>query len=474
MRVAFALYGQVAGVIERTSARTSLRYLPEYIARPDATPLSVSMPVADVTYASRQVEAYLKGLLPDDEEVRDRWARRAGVRPGDTLGLLASIGLDVSGGAMLAPEDQIQDALTRPGHVVPASEADIAGHLRRLRQDAAAWRDDEEDEHWSLAGAQSKFTLARVGDGWGFAKGAAASTHIIKPGIGRIRAQAMTEHVTMRALSIAGLDTASTQLLTFEDQPAVVVERFDRLRTGSGHTIRVHQEDLVQAFALDPKRKYEADGGPGAGKVADLLRSVAAAEDVERFVRAVIANQVIGAPDAHSKNYGLLLAGRSVALAPLYDVATGLVPDGAGRLRYTKGAMSIGGERRFGDVERTHWERFGRVVGLRPEQVVSWVDELTTTLPAAFERAAQEVDGPDAEFIAAQVVPAVAAVAAQTAAGLSATRRSGGRLVTPFMATLGQPRAAAGVRRGGELTPAARAEHDVDLAAPADREENWG
>lgn len=475
MRLAFALYGRVAGVIERESHRTTLRYSTEYLDLRGPTPLSLSMPVSTTTYGTRYVDAYLRGLLPDHEEVRERWAKKAGVRPGNTLGLVAHVGMDVSGGAIFAPEDEIVDAMSRPGTLVPASDADVAERLRRVRQDDAAWQADEDDEHWSLAGAQSKFTLARTEKGWAFAEGSAPSTHIVKPGIGRIRAQALSEHVSMRALAIAGLSVAETQYLTFEDQDAIVVTRFDRREGRSGATVRVHQEDLIQAFALDPKRKYESDKGPGVQAIADLLRATADLASVERFVRAVIANQILGAPDAHGKNYGVLLIGPRASLTPLYDVATGMIPDAEGRLRWTKGAMSIGGERRFGDVERRNWEKLAAAVRLPAAQVIDWVDELTTSIPPAFEQAANEVDAPDADFLAGAVAKNIAVVAEQTRKGLSSTRRVGGRIVTPFLETLpGQGRVPAGVRAGGQFSANARAESDVDLAARDDQDEQWG
>lgn len=476
MRLAFALYGQVAGVIERDGGRTSLQYLREYLDRQNPTPLSLSMPLSATTYSDRVVEAYLRGLLPDHAEVRRRWARTAGVRLGNTLGLIAHVGLDVSGGAIFAPEDVIADAIERSGTLTSASDADIAAKLRRMRQDDAAWRDDDEEEHWSLAGAQSKFTLARTAGGWAFADGSAPSTHIVKPGIGRIRAQALSEHVSMRALAIAGLAVAETQYLTFEDQDALVVTRFDRRTAASGATVRVHQEDLIQAFAMDPVRQYESDGGPGVQRICDLLRTAADVASIERFARAVIANQILGAPDAHGKNYGLLLIGGSAVLAPVYDIATGLIPDAAGRLRYTKGAMSIGGERRFGDVERSNWEKFARVLGLSSAQVIDWVDELATAIPPAFEQAAAETDAPDSDFLAGAVAANVAAVAEQARSGLASTRRSNGRVVTPFMETLSgqQGRAPAGAR-GGQFTLAVPAESDVDLtSAGQDQDEPWG
>ncbi len=63
----------------------------------------------------------------------------------------------------------------------------------------------------------------------------------------------------------------------------------------------------------------------------------------------IFFNCLIGAPDAHAKNYSLILGnGRNAALAPMYDVASGLAYENLrrkGRL-----AMAIGGENRFGRV----------------------------------------------------------------------------------------------------------------------------
>lgn len=474
MRIAFSLYGQVAGIVEREGGRTRLSYLPEYRADPLATPLSLSMPVSPTTYTTRPVEAYLDGLLPDNKEVRARWARRAGVRPGNTLGLIAHVGMDVSGGAMFAREDEIVDAIERPGALVPASDAEIAARLRRVRRDDAAWQGDEEDEHWSLAGAQSKFTLALTPDGWAFPEGSAASTHIVKPGIGRIRAQALSEHVSMRALALAGLDVAATEHRTFEDQDAIVIARFDRSVRSEGPAARIHQEDVLQAFGMDPQRTYEADRGPGVKQIADLLRVAAGGASVERFARAVIANQIIGAPDAHGKNYGLLLIGPSTTLAPLYDVATGLIPDRTGLLRYTKGAMSVGGERRFGDVERENWMKFARALELPTAQVLDWVDELATSLPSAFRQAAAETTAPDSDFLAGVVADAVSAVAEQTRKGLTSTRRTHGRLITPFVRTLAGEPLRSSDRADEPPASAAGAPSVGDLPPSSDQDAPWG
>ncbi|WP_265520962.1 hypothetical protein [Oerskovia flava] len=69
----------------------------------------------------------------------------------------------------------------------------------------------------------------------------------------------------------------------------------------------------------------------------------------------------------------------------------------------------------------------------------------------------------------------IAAVTEQTRTGLSSTRPTGGRVVTPFVQPLpGQGRVPTGVRAGGRSTAAARAECGADLTAGSDEDDRWG
>lgn len=64
MRLAFALYGHVAGIIERDAGTTTLRYLREYQLLDNPTPLSLSMPVSDVTYRRDRSRHTSEGCSP--------------------------------------------------------------------------------------------------------------------------------------------------------------------------------------------------------------------------------------------------------------------------------------------------------------------------------------------------------------------------------------------------------------------------
>ena len=211
-----------------------------------------------------------------------------------------------------------------------------------------------------LAGAQPKIALLREGDRWGRPIGRTPTTHILKPALAGIDGHDLNEHLCLRAAARLGLRSVHTRVEAFEDERAIVVERYDRL-AWDGAWRRIHQGDMCQALGLPPSLKYQSDGGPSAAHLVDLFRSsmppAEADVAVGAFVDALVFNWLIAGPDAHAKNYALLLAGPQVRLAPLYDIASALVYAEL-RVPKVKLAMKVGGYHLLTAIGRTAWERF--------------------------------------------------------------------------------------------------------------------
>lgn len=414
-RLEVLLYDRLIGhVTQDRHGRHTFTYAQEYLDLPDATALSLSLPMAAGEHPASRIRPYMAGLLPDSEEVRSRWAARFGVNAANHFALLEHVGLDCAGAVQFIPEGvTANDA----GPLLPLADADIAGRLAALRKDDSAWA--VPGDRWSLGGAQGKFALARDRTGrWCEPLGRSASTHIFKPGVAGYRAQALNEHVCLTAAAALGLPAVATEYTEFAGEGSLVVARYDRRRRTDGTVVRVHQEDMCQALAVYPAKKYEASGGPGTARIADLLRRVTAPgrDDVGAFVRAVIFNYLIGAPDAHAKNYSVLVAGRDVRLAPLYDIASGLPyePQVAGS-EIHQSAMSIGGRREFGSVEGRHWDRFAAACRVPVDFVREQVRAQATDLPGALE---VSFAGHEAEPLRERMLVAVADLTARTMAGL--------------------------------------------------------
>ncbi|WP_420346548.1 type II toxin-antitoxin system HipA family toxin [Pelagibius sp.] len=378
------LGGRAVGHVRRDRrGRLSFIYNDDWRDARGAYPLSVSMPLAAAEHGHAAVEAFLWGLLPDNEFVLDRWARKFHVSARNAFALISHVGEDCAGAAQFVRSERFEAYVgTDPGAVEWLDELGVAERLRMLRADHSAWRAPRDTGQFSLAGAQPKTALLLENGRWGVPSGRVPTTHILKPPTGEFDGHAENEHLCLKLAGRLGMPTVSSDVMRFEDQTAIVVERYDRRHTKKG-LIRVHQEDICQALSVLPTRKYENEGGPGPRAVIDLLREYSGAreEDVSTFVDALAFNWLIAGTDAHAKNYSVLIgpSGR-VRLAPLYDLASALPYDDID-IQKLKLAMKIGRNYRLRDVGPNDWRRFAMDVRLDPDAVVGRLAVLAEQLP---------------------------------------------------------------------------------------------
>lgn len=339
--------GQRAGTLSQTQdGLLSFAYKPDY----NGPPLSVSMRVANRIYTDKQVRPFLFGLLPDDHAIRRSLGAEFGVSGNNPFELLGHVGLDCPGAIQICHENDVDSVLARAESLEPIDEDGIALRLKQGRLQAdAAWIDPH--EHWSLGGQQSKFALRFENGTWNRCLGSAATTHIFKGGIRHLEMQALNEYLCMELAKSCGIPAAGVTFREYCGEPAIVIERYDRIRGANGAVVRLHQEDFCQALGVLPENKYPENGGPGATEIIGILKTTGntAASNIALFVEMLFFNYLIAAPDAHAKNYSLLFgpAGEAV-LAPLYDVAS-MLPYVRPRERM-RVAMSIGGKNRVGRV----------------------------------------------------------------------------------------------------------------------------
>lgn len=380
------------GMLERARGRITFTYDDEWRERDDATPVSMSMPLTARNHPPGVVEAFLWGLLPDNDAVLRRWARDFGVSVGHPFGLVTVLGKDLPGAMRFVhPEsldaDDAGSDVGERGSVEWLSDDDVAELLRAVRRDHTAWLGPGSEGRWSLAGAQAKIALLRDGDRWGRPCGRLATTHILKPAIAGLDDHDLNEHLCLAAARRLGMRTVSTSIATFEEERAIVVERYDRRRGADCTPMRLHQEDLCQALGVHPSDKYQSDGGPGPAEVVRLLRDHVrpyqeAEASIGAFLDALAYNWIIAGPDGHAKNDALLLAGRSVRLAPFYDIASAL-PYSELYEAKVRLAMKIGSYDRVSVIRRSAWERLARELRLEPASVVERVRSLAERVPEA-------------------------------------------------------------------------------------------
>lgn len=391
------LEGRGIGEIDRLARGTlRLRYDDTYSNDPIATPLSVSMFPTGEAYNNARITPWLWGLLPDNADVLGRWGRQFSVSVTSPFPLLGTqVGRDCAGAVQFCPPHELDELIGRRSDIRWLTEGDVAARLRMLRADSTSWLGPGFTGQFSLGGAQAKTALHRADGRWGVPTGAVPTTHILKPAVPGFAEQHLNEHLCLTAARLAGLPTANTTIQRFEDETAIVVERFDRT-TRDGALVRVHQEDVCQALSVPPGGKYQSEGGPSPGAIAELIRSTMpgsdAQTDVWRFVDALAFNWIIAGTDAHAKNYGLLLSANQIRLAPLYDIASFLPYDDSHGHKVTL-AMKVGDDYRLRSTDRKRaWEHAADELKLNRTKVLQRVRDLANRIPGAFGQAAEQAE----------------------------------------------------------------------------------
>ena len=373
---------EVGRVHNDTRGRLTFIYDDQWRNDIEAYPLSLSMPIAAKEHGRAAVEAFLWGLLPDNEQVLARWAAKFQVSARNVFALISHVGEDCAGAVQFVTPERLEAIRSgKEDKVEWLDEAELAKRLRALREDHAAWRLPRDTGQFSLAGAQPKTALLLQNDRWGIPSGRIPTTHILKPPTGHFDGHAENEHICLMLARNLGLPAAQSKVRRFKDEVAIVVERYDRQQKGND-IIRVHQEDTCQALGIMPTKKYQNEGGPSAANIIELLRTYSTDRDtdLDTFVAALGFNWLIAGMDAHAKNYSLLLSGPDIRLAPLYDIAS-ILPYEEVDLRKAKLAMKIGGEHKVELIGLRQWQKFAREVRTNADQLVEVLISMAKHLP---------------------------------------------------------------------------------------------
>lgn len=212
----------------------------------------------------------------------------------------------------------------------------------------------------------------------------------------------------MVAAAALDIDVATTEFTRFDEEWAIVIERFDRGRV-NGRIERIHQEDFAQACGRMPEQKHESNDGPTLEHMMRVVsrESTDLHEDRLALADFLAFNLVAGAPDGHAKNVALLRPQGAVHVAPLFDLATGLADETRDVDRRV--ALSIGGARSAARIHRTQWERAARTLGIASETLLARVATLASAAPSAFAATlgAMPTDVPGFAEVTERLLPAL-------------------------------------------------------------------
>ena len=397
--------GQRVGLWSRRAAGDTLAYAKTWFDAPQGRPLSLSLPFqpGNQAHQGEAVRNYFSNLLPDSQPILERLAQRFKTGSTEAFDLLTEIGRDCVGALQIVPAGQ------EPGNplVIEGVALDDAGVARELAAAISSGArpgeaDDPAPFRISLAGAQEKTALLRVGQQWLRPTGATPTTHILKLPLGLVGNQKLdlrdsveNEWLCAQLLAAYKLPVASCELGNFDGTRALIVERFDRRWTADDKALlRLPQEDMCQAMGTSPLLKYEADGGPGMDRILALLASSGQRErDRETFFRAQLLFWLLCAPDGHAKNFSIHIGARGAfTMTPLYDVLSAYPMLGAGPNQINphkiRLAMAVRGKNphwKMRDVLRRHWNEVARRHGVA-ESADALIAEIVRITPAVIAR----------------------------------------------------------------------------------------
>jgi serine/threonine-protein kinase HipA len=412
------LNGRLVGRLRRqASGAIDFQYDDEWLAWEQAFPVSLSLPLREDRFIGDPVIAVFDNLLPDNDEIRRRLAERVRAGGYDAYSLLAAVGRDCVGALQFLP-DGVDPGPAGGIEGRPLEDKEIAGILGDLKRTPLGV-DESEEFRISLAGAQEKTALLHWEDQWQVPHGSTATTHILKPEIGRLpngidlSESIENEHLCMRLTASMGLPAARTEIREFAGRRALVVERFDRLHTRDGRLLRLPQEDCCQALSVPPPRKYEPDGGPGMRQILDLLKASDEPEaDQTMFLKAQIVFWLLGATDGHAKNFSIfLLPGGRFRLTPLYDVMSTQPNVDAGEIRHNamKLAMAVGDNRHYSidSIMPRHFLQTAASSGVPASLVQGILDEIENDTDRAIDAAVNGLPSGFPERIVSSVIEGV-------------------------------------------------------------------
>lgn len=392
---------RVGELTKQTNGAHTFRYDEDWMRSSRGRPLSLSLPLQFGLITSDAVINYFDNLLPDSPQVRDRILKRYHTRSGQPFDLLVEVGRDSVGAVTLLPSGQENDRyqrLTWESLNAHKLEAVLTAYQTDI---PLGMLEDEEDFRISVAGAQEKTALLKIGEEWCIPKGSTPTTHIIKLPIGEIKQPNATldlsesvdnEYFCLALARELGFAVPQAEIIRTGKIRALAIKRFDRRwNRDRSVLLRLPQEDFCQACGLPSSLKYESDGGPDITRIMTfLLGSSNAVEDRYSFMRFQVFQWLLGATDGHAKNYSLFIqAGGSYRLTPFYDILSAFpVVGGAGlHISDLKLAMSLKAsksrKRAIEKISVRHFLATAREVNFSEEQMLSIMNDFATNLPRA-------------------------------------------------------------------------------------------
>ena len=359
----------------------SFRYCEEW--RAAGFPLSPALPL-DGRFSDIDSTAFFENTLPEGW-IRTRLSKLTRIDESSVAPLCLYLRSDLPG-ALRLEYDQLPDRAEEDFREVTLEE--IEARLDALPLNPI--------EIWDgrfrvfAAGAQPKLTMLKLDGKYGFATGGGlASDRILKFETSCPAHLLLNEHLTLSLARLSGFDAADARLIALGRHRALEVIRFDRRVDQTENGVRVrrrHVIDACQSLGLLSFFKYEDEHPDGISlkRLSSLAQFMAdpRAFRLELFRRMVFC-LLAGCSDMHGKNISFARTSGGFMPAPVYDLANARILDGID----SSLAMSVGGCRRFEDIDASGVLRAANGMGLAMDEARAALREVIDRVEGALDEA---------------------------------------------------------------------------------------
>jgi serine/threonine-protein kinase HipA len=374
MELMVSLNGVKVGTLSKDkNGGLHFSYTEQWMNRLGTRPISLSLPITKQKYSGDLVYNFFDNLLPDNPNIRNKIQARFNIGSGHAFDLLAAIGKDCVGAIQLSSKQP--ESINQLNYKI-LSDQDVEKLLQGYEHTALGMESDDDDFRISVAGAQEKTPLLKIGQQWTKPIGSTPTSHIMKLPMGELPQVGIdltdsceNEFICLELARAFGFNVANSEVLYFGEQKVLSVERFDRRYASDGSWLmRLPQEDFCQAMGISSAQKYQSDGGPGIIDCLNLLTASSNGKDRATFFKTQIFFWLIAAIDGHGKNFSVFLEPEnSYRMTPVYDVLSAYPVISKKILQPQKieMAMSLKGK-------NTHW----KWKGIQPRHFISTAEHV--------------------------------------------------------------------------------------------------
>lgn len=294
----------------------------------------------------------LSNLLPEGS-LRELIAQGLKVHIDSEFHLFSYLGGDLPGALVAEPMEPDE---------VPESVLSAHGKAKAVKFEKGT-----QENKFSLAGVQMKFSMQEKDGRYNLSKGDALGDWIIKTPSTKHKDVPVNEFTAMTLASMVGIDVPEIKLVELDkldnlpqinlpdEKLAFAIKRFDR-----NDSQRIHMEDFAQVLVKSPHEKYNS---ASYEQIAKILYNFSGNDlaDTQQFARRLLANILLANGDAHLKNWSLLYSDQiTPRLSPAYDIVTTNVYIDNER-RY---ALNLGQTKEWYDVTYGNFEAWAKRAGI--------------------------------------------------------------------------------------------------------------